>query len=105
LIAELNKSLSTSDKKQQQQEQQQEQQQQDHEKQSELIEGPQPVPVQSSMAVVENTWKPTILVVDDSSMNRKVTSLLSSIDHLSFPLLSYHFVLSNHTSSIFFSDT
>ena len=54
------------------------QQQQAHGKQSELVEGhglvnsPQPTPVQPPMAVVETTWKPTILVVDDSSMNRKV---------------------------------
>ena len=54
------------------------QQQQADGKQSELVEGhglvssPPPVPVQPPMAVVETTWKPTILVVDDSSMNRKV---------------------------------
>ena len=31
-----------------------------------------PAPAQPSGAVVEATWKPTILVVDDSAMNRKV---------------------------------
>ena len=66
------------EQQQQQQQRQQQQQQQADGKQSELVEGhglvnsPQLTPVHPPMAVVETTWKPTILVVDDSSMNRKV---------------------------------
>ena len=46
------------------------------EKQSEIddrpVVSPPPAPVQPPVAVVEAAWKPTILVVDDSAMNRKM---------------------------------
>ena len=84
---EVDKSVSTSDEQQQQQ-----QQQQADEKQSELIEGhclvisSQPTPVQPPIAVVETAWRPTILVVDDSAMNRKVKNTWEKQHHpLSFP--------------------
>ena len=70
MIEDLDKSLSMPDEQQQQQ--------QADEKQSEghgLVNSSQPTPAQPPMAVVETTWKPTILVVDDSSMNRKVKIL------------------------------
>ena len=61
LAAYLNKSLSM---------------EQPDEKQSEVSKGHRPVtpppPAQPPVAVVEATWKPTILVVDDSAMNRKM---------------------------------
>jgi len=59
------------------------QSQQGHETHTNSIEGGDgrvsslpSVPVQSPMAMVETTWKPTILVVDDSPMNRKVRNTL-----------------------------
>ena len=45
---------------------------QDDEERGLVISPPPFAPVQQPVAVVEATWKPTILVVDDSPMNRKM---------------------------------
>ena len=114
---EVDKSVSTSVEQQQQQA---------DEKQSELIEGhclvisSQPTPVQPPIAVVETAWRPTILVVDDSAMNRKVKntwekqhhplslspSLTSSLHRSPFPRNVSVFALAlSDSTSIFFSYT
>ena len=43
------------------------------------------VPVLPPAAAKADTWKPTVLVVDDSSMNRKVDTCMSQLY-----ILSYH---------------